>query len=578
MFSIVIIMRTLFSHRTPGRRTAAVALSLAAAIALVSGQPGAQSRPKFLSDDPLTREPETQDASKVQEWEIGLIADLTLNLFGKPGDPTAGVRAQNVNTIDEVPDSSWFTNRIYARPLSVAEIARGPNTIDGPAPGTWTLFRAKTAGTAPGFTVRDEKDNVWFVSMDARGNPVAATAANMVATRLFWALGYNQIEAYITTIRPENVVIDNKATIPSHGRRRRFTRRDLQDVFAAAHEGEDGSYRVIAARGLPGRVVGGFKYHGTRPDDPNDVVPHEHRRELRALQVFGGWTNLVDIKAGNTLDTVVTEDGRSIVRHYLQDVGSTFGTGSLGPRSGDEGFEHVYEGAPTFKRFASLGFYIRPWQTVDYDEHPEIGRFTARAYEPREWRSRVPAPALLRIRPDDEFWAALRVMSFSDDLIRAAVKTGQYTDPAAEKLLADVLIGRRDKIGRVYFAAVNPLTGFVLDGAGVLTFTNAAVRFHTADAPNGGYTATWARFDNTTGTAQPIGGATTSSRERLQAPADLPRGDGTYVKVSTAAIDPRYPAWAKPVDVYFRRTAGGWQLVGVERVPEGPAPNSTPRK
>ena len=577
MFSTLSSMRTLFSHRVRGRRTAA-ALSLAAALALASGQSDAQSRPKFLSDDPLTREPETQDASNVQEWEIGLIADLTLNLFAKPGDPTAGVRAQNVNTVDEVPDSSWFTNRIYARPLSVDEIARGPNTIDGPAPGAWTLIRAKTAGTAPGFTVRDGKGEVWFVSMDARGNPVAATAANMVATRLFWALGYNQVEAYITTIRPEDVVIGDKVTIPSHGRRRRFTRRDLHDVFAAAHENEDGSYRIIAARGLPGRVVGGFRYHGTRPDDPNDVVPHEHRRELRALQVFGGWTNLVDMKAGNTLDTVVTENGRSIVRHYLQDVGSTFGTGSLGPRSGDEGFEHVYEGAPTFKRFASLGLYIRPWQTVDYDEHPEIGLFTARAYEPREWRPRVPAAALRHIRPDDEFWAALRVMSFSDDLIRAAVKTGRYTDPAAEKLLADVLMRRRDKIGRVYCAAVNPLTRFALDDAGVLTFANAAVRFHTADAPKGGYAATWARFDNATGAAQPIGAATASSSERLQAPADLPRGDGTFVKVSIAAVDPPYPAWATPVDVYFRASASGWQLVGVERVPEGPAPHSTPRK
>ncbi len=50
-------------------------------------------------------------------------------------------------------------------------------------------------------------------------------------------------------------------------------------------------------------------------------MPHEHRRELRALQVFGAWTNLVDMKAGNTLDTVITENGRAHVRHYLQDVG-----------------------------------------------------------------------------------------------------------------------------------------------------------------------------------------------------------------------------------------------------------------
>ena len=96
--------------------------------ACLSVAPVAQSRPKFYSDDPIAREPDTQDASKVQEWEIGLIADLTLNLFGKPGDPTPDVRAQNVNTIDEVPDSSWFTNRIYAKPLSIDELTRGPNT------------------------------------------------------------------------------------------------------------------------------------------------------------------------------------------------------------------------------------------------------------------------------------------------------------------------------------------------------------------------------------------------------------------------------------------------------------------
>ena len=567
-----------FSRRFPGRAAAAAAIAIAAALAVGSGHPNAQLKPKFLADDPLTREPESQDAAKVQEWDVGLIADLTLNLFTRPGDPTPGVRAQNVNSIDEVPDSSWFTNRIYARPVSVEDIVKGPNTIDGPAAGTWTIIRPKTAGTAPGFTVRDEKDNVWFVAMDVRGYPVAATAANMVATRLFWALGYNQVEAYLTTIRPENVVIGDKATVRSHGRRRRYTRADLHDVFATAHQNPDGSYRVIAARAIPGRVVGGFRYYGTRPDDPNDVVPHEHRRELRALQIFGGWTNLVDMKAGNTVDTVITENGRSIVKHYLQDVGSTFGTGSRGPRSGDEGYEHVYEGTPTFKRFASLGFYIRPWQTVDYVAHPEIGLFSADAYEPREWRSRAPVAALLRIRPDDEFWAALRVMAFTDEHIRAAVKTGQYTDPAAEKLLADVLMRRRDRIGLVYFAAVNPLTRFALDSGGTLTFENAAVRFHTADAPKGGYRATWSRFDNVTRATEPIGDATTSSGERLQAPADLPRGSGTYVKVSIAAVDPPHAEWGKPVGVYFRATAGGWQLVGVERLPEGPAPYSTPQK
>ena len=525
-------------------------------------------RPKFLSDDPLQREPETQDASKTQEWEIGLTADLVLNLFTKQGDLTPNVRAQNVNTIDEVPDSSWFTNRIYAKPLTIDEITRGPNTIDGPAPGKWTVVRPKTAGVAPGFTIRDEKGETWFIAFDPDGYEIAPTAAISVATRLFWALGYNQVETYLTTIRPENVVISEDATIRAHGKRRRFTQGDLDDVFDRAEESDDGSYRVSAGRGLQGRSIGGFKYYGTRPDDPNDVVPHEHRRELRALQVFGAWTNLVDMKAGNTLDMVQTEGNRSVVRHYLQDVGSTFGTGALAPRDGDEGYEYLYEGRALMKRLLTLGLAISPWQTVDFEQHPQIGKFEGDEFEPEEWKPRVPVVALLKARADDTLWAALRVMAFTDEHIRAAVKTGGYTDPAAEELLTRVLIKRRDKIGRVYFTAINPLTRFALDESGVLTFENPAVRAKLAEPPKKGYHAVWNRFDNAARTAQPIGGATPSQSERVQGPSDLPKTDGTVIKVSVSGVDAEHPAWAKPVDVYFRRAGGAWRLVGVERLPE----------
>jgi len=554
-------------------------VAVAGIVGLTSLVPTAQSGPKFRSDDPLARDPETQDASKVQEWDIGLIADLTLNLFSKPGDPTPSVRAQNVNTIDEVPDSSWFTNRIYAKPLTVEEITRGPNTGDGPAPGRWTIIRPKAAGTAPGFIMRDEKGEVWFIAFDPARYPVASTAAVAVATRLFWALGYYQVESHLATVRPENIVIEDNVTIQSHGRRRRYTQADLKDVLRRSAKNDDGSYRAVAGRALPGRALGGFKYFGTRPDDPNDIVPHEHRRELRALQVFGAWTNLVDLKAGNTLDTLITENSRGIVRHYLQDVGSTFGTGSKGPREGDEGFEYVYEGDPTWKRLVSLGFYIQPWQTVDYQKNPEVGLFGATAFEPEKWKPRVPAAALLHIREDDAFWAALRVMAFTDEHIRAAVKTGSYTDPAAEKLLGDVLIQRRDRIGRVYFAKVNPLTRFALDGSGVLTFENAAVRAHLADPPKGGYQTTWYRFDNTTRESQAIGSPTTARDARLQAPSDLPRGDGAFIRASVSAVDPPHAAWSKPVDVYFRRTGDAWKLVGVDRMPDvAPAEKAPPVK
>lgn len=543
-----------------------VVLSVAGA-SLLSPSALRGAAPKFYGDDPLQREPETQDASKVQPWDIDLIWDLAENLFGRPGDPAPNVRARNVNTIDEVPDSNWFTNRIGARTLSIDEVVRGPVVGAGPAPGVWSVTRAKEVGFAPGFTMHDAKGETWFVSFDAAGFPEAATGAILVANKIFWALGYWQAENHLIRIRRDQLVIAESARVtPPSGKRRRMKWSDLDDVLRRSHRSGDGSYRAVAARALPGRVLGGFRYYGTRPDDPNDVVPHEHRRELRALKVFGAWTNLVDMKAGNTLDTLISENGKSVVRHYLQDVGSTFGTGANGPREYDEGWEYLFEGDLVWRRLVTMGFFLRPWQTVPYVETPAIGRFEGAVFAPEEWKPRVPTAAFLRARVDDNFWAARRVMAFSDDMIHAIAATGHYTDESAAKLLADVLIQRRDKIGRAYLKAVTPAVNFALDGADTLTFENAAVLSRSADAPSGGYLVNWARFDNATGEAVPFGSPTTTVAPRVKAPAPLPSTPGAFVRVQIAEKRVE-PTGATPVEVYFRRDAGGWTLVGVDRVP-----------
>ena len=107
---------------------AAATMTLLAAlwIALI---PGGAAAPKFFGDDPLPRDPETQDASSVQEVEVSDQYDLVESSFKKPGDFT-NKRALNVNTVDDVPDSSWFTNRVGRRPMSSAELAKGPDRAD----------------------------------------------------------------------------------------------------------------------------------------------------------------------------------------------------------------------------------------------------------------------------------------------------------------------------------------------------------------------------------------------------------------------------------------------------------------
>ena len=539
---------------------------LAASAALIAG-----AERRFFDDDPLTREPDTQDASKVAEWENVLLIDLATNMFGRPGDPTPDVRARDINTIDEVPDSNWFTNRVLARPVSVEEVGRGPNTIAGPAPGPWTVVSRKLAGVAPGFTMRDSRDELWFVSFDAAGHPEAATGAIMVANKIFWALGYNQVESFITTFKRSDLDIDPKATVsPRPWRKRALKPSDIEHAFEKAEREKDGSYRVFAGRLIPGKIVGPFKYFGTRVDDPNDLVPHEHRRVLRALRVFGAWINLNDMKAGNTLDSVVEDHGRHRVIHYLQDVGSTFGAGGAGPREWDEGYEYVYEARPMVKRLASIGFHLSPWQTIPYKVLPEVGRFEGDRFDPETWVPRVPTAAFIRARDDDNFWAALRVAAFTDEQVRAVVHTGEFEDPAAEKLLADILIKRRDKIAKAYLPKLTPLTRFALAG-GKLTFENAATRYAGLPEPDGGYRAEWFEFDNATGASRPIGAPVTAQAASFAAPSGLPASDGAYVKVALTAPDSKHPAWSHPVDVYFRRQGGGWTLVGVERQPDGAA-------
>jgi hypothetical protein len=428
------------------------------------------------------------------------------------------------------------------------------------------IVRDKVGGANPGFTAKDAKGETWFLGFDLPGRLEANSGAVVVASKLFWAFGYNLVELFITKFDPATATFDPEAVRqrPS-GARTPFTRDDMEEVLERAAKNPDGTYRVAAGRLLPGKVLGPFRYEGTRPDDPNDIVPHEHRRELRALRVFGAWTNMVDMKAANTLDTLVTENGRGIIKHVLQDVGTALGTANR-EYEWDFGYEHFLEFPASRRRLLTFGFALSPWQTVDYTEYPSIGRFEGDEFDPTAWKAQSPIKAIMELRADDAFWAARRVMAFDDALIRAAVHTGEYSDPAAERHLIDVLIKRRNKIGQTYLTAVNPIVDPRLDAGGQLTFRNAAVDAGFAPAPSA-YRASWSRFDNATGVTQPIGESRAQSTS-MAPPAGLPAGRGSFVEVDISSESEAHPSWRQPVKTFFRRDADGWKLVGLERLPE----------
>lgn len=528
---------------------------------------GSAATPKFYNDDPVWVERDTQDASSMKPLEVNLLVDLTANIV-KGGSVSSPARARNVNTVDEVPDSSWFTNRIGRRPLTPEDIARGPNTTAGPAAGPWTVTSSKSDGVTPGFTVKDSKGQRWFLKFDPPGYRGMATGTEVAVTKLMWALGYNVPENHIAHMRRDQLVLgaDAKFTPPG-GRPRAMRRGDIDMLLERADPDGDGSYRVVASKALEGKPIGRVRFFDTRPDDPNDVVAHEDRRELRGYGVFAAWLNHVDAKAINSLDMLVTENGRSFVRHNLIDFGSSLGSGGVAPADYWAGFEYLLQPASVGKQMAGFGFALPRWRTMPFYQSRAIGRLPKdnTGFNPESWKPRVPNQAFLHARAEDKFWAARKLMALTTDLLRAAVRSGEFGDPAGEEFLVRALAERRDAIGRAYLTAINPIVDPVLDSEGRLAFGNAAVDADFVHAP-AGYRALWSTFDNATRTTTRLGD-TTGSTTSLLAPGGLPRIEGTFIKVSLSAMGTLQASWQTPVDVYFRLRNGAWNLVGLERIP-----------
>ncbi|CAN5831236.1 hypothetical protein BH24ACI5_BH24ACI5_17700 [soil metagenome] len=542
------------------RRWISHAFVAAAALTVLTG-----AGQKFYRDDPIWRDPETQDASGAKPVAISGQYDFIENTFLDAGDQDAR-RAVNINTVDQVPDSSWFTNRVGRERWSTERFVRGPDNGTGPAPGPWTIIGGKSEGVTPGMTVRDTAGDTYFIKFDPPGNPEMASGAEVISTKFFYAFGYHTPENYLATLRREALVIGDGTRIADQdGKRHPMTERDLDRLLAKAARQPDGGYRVLASKALPGRPLGSFRYYGTRPDDPNDIFPHEHRRELRGLSVFAAWLNHDDSRSVNTLDVLMPDAGRSIIRHYLLDFGSTLGSGSTQAQTARAGNEFIWEARPTLITMLTLGFYVRPWVKVEYPDIPAVGRFESTYFRPETWKPEYPNPAFRNSRPEDRFWAARIIAQIPDEAIRGIVGVARFTDPRATAYMTETVLSRKAKVLMAWLNATNPVIDLAMSPGGRLTFDNAAEQVGVAN-PAERYTVAWSRFDNASSTHTPVGGEQTVTERVAQAPREVLGAD--FVSATIRGFNPEEPAWQHPVVVYFRRAPDStWTLVGLERNP-----------
>jgi len=509
---------------------------------------------KFYSDDPLQKEPKPRDAANVKNRKLNDYYDLLENSFKKRGErnsKTVTIHARDVNTIGEPLDGAWYTHRHYWYPMTDEQLQLGPNGKNPPsADGQWTVVSAKSEGITPGFVMKDAKGDRYFVKFDPISNPEMATGAEMIAARLFYALGYNVPDYYLIRFAPEKLVLGKDVKFyDSQGRERNMTRKDLDKLFVKIPKEKNGEYRGIVSMQLEGKPVGPFKYFGTRGDDPNDVVPHEHRRELRGLYVFSAWLNHNDSRAINSLDTLVQAGGVSMVRHYLMDFGSTLGSASTRAKEARVGGEYYLGFRPAPKAMATLGVAVPYWAKAWYPNYPSIGRFESVTFRPDEWVPDYPNPAFLNRLPEDEFWAAKQVMAFTNDQIRAIVKVAEFSDQNAAQYLADALIARRDRIGQMYFSKVLPLDRFAVEN-GQLVFHDLAQE-HRMEV-RGPLHISWSRFDNKTKQKDPI-----STAQDFQVPGNA---GASYLAADIWRGDDK----TKTVTVYLRTTSIP-EVVGIDR-------------
>jgi hypothetical protein len=330
-----------------------------------------------------------------------------------------------------------------------------------------------------------------------------------------------------------------------------------------AHE-PGGRIRGLASRWLAGKALGPPPVEGVRDDDPNDLIPHERRRELRGLQVVYAWLDMVDVVPGNSLD-VWTEDpanpSHHYIKHYMLDFGSSLGV--LGTKARDirSGQTYRVDWADIVRNLLTAGFAPKPQgKRGAVDIRGVAPLFEAEAFDPATWRAEFRHIPFHEMDRFDAFWGAKLVARLTRAQIRAAVEAGRFSDPRAVDYITNTLVARQRKTAAHWFRQVNPLDAFEVDDQ--LCFDDLAIAYGIEAASTTGYAISASdrqgrQIGRAIGTAASRDGHTCVATPPLAADPDR----YTILQITTTGRDVRGSTY---VHVASDR-AGALRVIGVWR-------------
>ncbi|HSQ67115.1 MAG TPA: hypothetical protein VLM85_28050 [Polyangiaceae bacterium] len=475
----------------------------AAAVTLTACASGGSAR--FALRDPLWRdtdlrpvdarchvEPTKSDPHHVScapaVYESPVYWDGADNLLFRPlsgllGLVTSG-EAVDVNSLDEVPDSAWFENRLGKRSLSPEELRLGgcsPDQLLDPehaADASWVIDKGKSEGSTPGFRVLVPGKGKYMLKGDAPKDrqPERMAAASAIGAAVMHAAGYYVSCEQVIYIRPSILKLTPGLTTKGYFEEEKPFDQSALDRMLARATKRNGLIRLSASAWLPGYAIGPYRFEGVREDDPNDVIPHEDRRELRAMKVLASWLSRHDVREDNSLDEWFAEaktppdSSPGHVVHYQLDTSETLGSLSFGGGSDpvptwswDQvsrrlGMSYVIDWADLGRDFITLGLPLRSWDTVAMTPGQEIfGYFDVEHFVPDQWKCLYPNAAFSRMTERDAAWMARILARFTPAMVRTLAAMGDFTDPSHRDYLAGVLEGRLEKVLERYLLRLSPL-------------------------------------------------------------------------------------------------------------------------
>ncbi|MBW2453939.1 MAG: hypothetical protein JRI68_05500 [Deltaproteobacteria bacterium] len=422
--------------------------------------------------------------------------------------------ALDVNSLDEVPRSSW-----YRPPADGHHPVADYDRAGPPKPPFKVSDDKPSSGMDDSQVIVDARGFAYELQADVAGHPGMRTGAAAIASRLFHALGYRTAEVHI--IR--------------------------------SHEGQ----RVAATRWPPGFDLGPTFIGDTRSDDPNDQLPHLQRRTLRALPVFTGWLAMKRLRPRNLRDVYVGRRGRGHVQHLVVGLDGALGVDDfLDQRKWVEDPDR--QDSNFFLRAFSLGLSPKPPPVQPDKLAPSVGMMNEIVLEDHADPS-PPFEPLDYLLPGDAYWAAKRVAAVDRNAIAAAIQAAKL-EPLAENWLFQILMLRRDKVIAEGFAQTTPCEVVTIEPAqderpARLVLANLAVQEGVQDAAAIQY---WVDYFDAEGDTITATRSLLSPGAILDVP--LPKGlsssDYLIVRVGAlrgSATPPRaFEAHLKPTGTTFR--------------------------